>query len=116
MRVTNPDRQVSANTAADDYTYIAPPVLSSLTPGTAGNTGGDVITITGTGFNDTETYTVTVGTNTPVAATYISPTQISFIAPAGLLGTTSSVYATSSVGGQSNTLVDALTYVIPNQL
>ncbi|WP_326767422.1 IPT/TIG domain-containing protein [Streptomyces sp. NBC_01591] len=61
------------------YTYIAVPVLASIAPNQGPITGGNTVTLTGTGF--TGATSVRFGT-LPAAFTYISDTQVTAIAPA----------------------------------
>jgi len=42
----------SADTAADDFTYVDPPTITGLSPDSGPVAGGVSVTITGTGFND----------------------------------------------------------------
>src|SRR5215207_10839 len=50
--VTHPTEGASANTAADNYNYVAPlaPTVTGLNPTGGPITGGTAVTITGTGF------------------------------------------------------------------
>ena len=91
------------------FTYVAPPVITSLSPTNAPTTGGRTIVVSGANLGSTTS--VTVG---GVAATGIvntSGTEISFVTPAGSVGSKSVVLTTE--GGGSVTLADGLTLVVP---
>lgn len=62
------------------YFYVVAPFLTGLTPDLAPTTGGNTVTITGTGLALTSA--VRFGT-TPVAFTVLSDSQVSAVAPAG---------------------------------
>ncbi len=49
------DGRSSADTAADDFTYVALPTVTSVTPDTGPSDGSILITILGSGFNNAET-------------------------------------------------------------
>lgn len=97
------------STTSTAFTYVTPPVITSLTPTSAPTTGGRTIIVTGTDLGNTTS--VTVG---GVAATGIvntSGTEISFVSPAGSAGSKSVVLTTE--GGGSVTLADGITNVVP---
>jgi len=56
------------------------PTLASISPTSGSARGGFTVTVNGT--NLTNGSTVRVGTGSPVAATYVSPTQLAFTMPA----------------------------------
>ncbi|MEV6326077.1 IPT/TIG domain-containing protein, partial [Nocardia sp. NPDC051787] len=86
------------------YTYAPTPTLTSVLPDSGPETGGDTVTLTGTGF--TGATAVDFGASTAVSFTVVSDTVISAVVPAG----TGSVNVTvASAGGVSNLL--AYTYV-----
>ncbi|WP_179217928.1 S-layer family protein, partial [Delftia sp. K82] len=109
IRVSN-SVGTSPTVAADQFTYVAAPSVTSISP-TAGPTGGGTtVTITGTGFAAAPgTGAVRFGAAT---ATYTinSNTQITATAPAGSAGTVDVTVTT--VGGTSATsAADQFTYV-----
>ena len=66
-------------TAAGSFTYAAPPVITTFSPGTGLLAGGETVTVTGTGF--TGTFSVTFGgTAAPIVS--VSDTQVVVTAPA----------------------------------
>lgn len=99
------DGLMSANNSL--YTYGDFTTLDSLSPSAVLPAGGTV-TITGTGFLPGATTEVTIAGVGTVVATYISPTQISFVAPAGTPGTTHDVTVTQNNTPSTNSL--PLTY------
>ena len=109
VTVTTPGG-TSATSAADQYTYVAAPTVTSISP-TAGPLGGNTtVIITGTGFAFAPaTGAVKFGTTT---ATYTinSNTQITASSPANAAGTYDVTVTT--VGGTSATsAADQFTYV-----
>ncbi|WP_237736703.1 beta strand repeat-containing protein, partial [Delftia acidovorans] len=97
----------SATSAADQFTYVAAPTVTSISP-TAGPIGGGTsVTITGTNFSGTTA--VTFGATAATGVTVISNTQITATAPAGV-GTVD--VRITTVGGTSATsAADQFTYV-----
>ncbi|WP_228834827.1 beta strand repeat-containing protein [Nocardia abscessus] len=78
------------------YTYVPAPALASVNPGSGAETGGDTVTLTGTGF--TGTTAVNFGLTPATSFTVVSDTQITVTAPAGT-GTTAVTVTTA--GGTS---------------
>ncbi|MFI1963269.1 beta strand repeat-containing protein [Streptomyces pathocidini] len=79
------------------YTYVGAPTITSVVPNTGPLTGGNTVTITGTGF--TGATAVTFGPNPATSFTVVSPTQITAVVPAGT-GTVNVTVTTP--GGTSN--------------
>lgn len=96
----------SANSAADDYTYIVAPTVSGIAPGTGPEAGGTSVTITGT--NLTGATTVQFGGVSAAGFTVNSATEITATAPAGT-GTVS-VSVTTPGGVSSDTPADDYAY------
>ena len=72
----------SAVVTADRYKYVAPPVVTGISPGTGPAAGGTKVTITGTGF--TGATHVTFGAAAPARSyTVNSATSITAITPPG---------------------------------
>ncbi|WP_280307711.1 IPT/TIG domain-containing protein [Nocardia abscessus] len=78
------------------YTYVPAPVLAAVTPGSGAETGGDTVTLTGSGF--TGATAVNFGLTPAISSTVVSDTQITVTAPAGT-GTTA--VTVTSAGGTS---------------
>ncbi|MCX4789096.1 MULTISPECIES: IPT/TIG domain-containing protein [unclassified Streptomyces] len=66
------------------YTYVAAPVLGSVTPAQGPLAGGNTITLSGTGF--TGTTSVRFGVNVATSFTFVSATQLSAVVPTGGAG------------------------------
>lgn len=91
------------------YTYVGAvvaPAVTSVNPSTSGLSGGGSHTVTGTGFGSA--FKVTVG-GTTVAATVVSPTTITFIAPAHSAGVRG-VRVTNPAGESPDVAGDKITY------
>ena len=67
-----------ATPTADNWTWMAPAVVTSMSHNTA--PAGTVVTVNGTGFTNITSFTVHTKV---VSYTVVSPTQITFVAPAG---------------------------------
>ena len=72
--------QVSATSAADQFTYTAPTV-TSIAPTTGPGTGGTLVTISGTGFAATST--VKFGTTAATKVTFVNAARLTATSPAG---------------------------------
>ncbi|KSV75556.1 hypothetical protein N185_17090 [Sinorhizobium sp. GW3] len=111
VTVTTPGG-TSATSAADQYTYVSAPTVTSTSPTAGPTAGGTTVTITGTGFAAANpTGALKFGATT---ATYTinSNTQITATAPASAAGTYDITVATP--GGTSATSAsDQYTYVVP---
>ncbi|MGK5068778.1 IPT/TIG domain-containing protein [Janthinobacterium sp. RT4P48] len=97
----------SATSAADQYTYVAAPVVSSISPTSGPTTGGTTVTITGSGFSGTTA--VTFGATAATGVTVNSATQITATAPAG--SGTVDVRVTTTGGTSATSAADQFTYV-----
>ncbi|WP_156516411.1 beta strand repeat-containing protein [Nocardia arizonensis] len=84
--------------AGRPYTYLPVPTLTALTPNQGPITGGNTVTLTGTGF--TRVTTVSFGGILASSFTVVSDTQVTAIAPAGGLGSVG--VTVTSPGGTSN--------------
>ncbi|MDN2715587.1 IPT/TIG domain-containing protein [Janthinobacterium sp. SUN120] len=97
----------SATSAADQFTYVAAPVVSSISPTSGPATGGTTVTISGTNFSGATA--VTFGATAATGFTVNSATQITATAPAGT-GTVD--VRVTTIGGTSATSAnDQFTYV-----
>jgi hypothetical protein len=108
VRVTTPGG-ISANTTADDYTYVPPPEVTGLIPTSGLVAGGATVVIVGTGF--TGATGASFG-GSGATFTVNSATQISAVAPAHAAGAVD-VQVTTPGGANANTSLDDYTYVIP---
>jgi IPT/TIG domain len=110
VTVTIPVGGTSATSSADQFTYIAPPTVTGLSPTSGPVSGGASVIITGTGF--TGATAVKFGANNAIAFTVNSDTQITSTSPAG--GGVVDVTVTIPVGGTSVTSsADQFTYSGP---
>jgi hypothetical protein len=102
---------VTADTAADDYTYVNPPIITALSPTTGPAEGGNDVVITGEVFVGVTT--VFFGSD-QAEYTVDSPEQITAIAPPGPAGTVR-VQVIAAGGGTSDTDTDADLYTYQDQ-
>jgi large repetitive protein len=101
----------TAVVAADQYTYIAVPSVSSVSPAVDRSAGGNSVIITGTNF--TGTSLVSFGGTAATAYSVESPTQITATAPAAAGGIVD-VTVTRPIGGTSPiTAADQYHYIAP---
>src|SRR5204862_405130 len=87
----------SANTAADDYTFVDAPTVTSLAPTTGPTAGANSVVITGT--NLTGASSVKFGATTATGFTVDNAGQITATAPAHAAGTVD--VSVTTVGGTS---------------
>ncbi|WP_158794953.1 beta strand repeat-containing protein [Streptomyces sp. NRRL S-337] len=99
VTVTTPGGTSTAATGNPYYTYLAAPVLTSLTPSHGSDAGGDAIVLGGS--NLTYTDAVTFG-GIPASFATISDSQVVATSPVGAPGTVSVVAHTPA--GNSNAL------------
>lgn len=100
-----------SGTLTGQLTFIAPPVLTGLTPATGLTTGGQTVTLTGTGFRTGATvrFGTALGTGVAVATDGLSLTVVT---PSATLNGPVNVSVTNS-DGQVSTLNGAFTYTYP---
>ncbi|MFB7214375.1 IPT/TIG domain-containing protein [Streptomyces sp. NPDC056255] len=67
--------------AGVSYTYVAAPVLNSVTPAQGPLAGQNTVTLSGTGF--TGTTSVHFGVNAAISFTFVSATQLTAVVPTG---------------------------------
>jgi hypothetical protein len=103
VTVTNPGGTCNGET----YTYVAVPTISAngINPNSGPTAGGNIVTITGTGFAGPAT--VDFGTTPATGVTVVSPTEITATDPAGTAGATN--VTVTDTGGTSSPV--AFTYV-----
>ncbi|MFI6588052.1 IPT/TIG domain-containing protein [Embleya sp. NPDC050493] len=82
------------------YTYVGQPVVSVLSPAQGPTSGGNTVTLTGTGF--TGATAVKFGTTAATSFTVLSATQITAVAPAGPAGPVAVTVTTASGTSASN--------------
>jgi hypothetical protein len=109
VSVTGPGG-TNANTAADNYTYVAAPTVTSVSPTSGPTTGGTSVTITGT--NLTGATAVNFGATAATTFTVNNATQITATSPAHAAGAVD-VTVTTAGGTSATGLGDAFTYVGP---
>lgn len=107
IMVNNPDGQTGMLVGA--YTFVPPPTVTSVAPTSGRTSGGNAITITGTGF--LAGATVTVGGNPATGVTVGSATSITATTPAGTAGLADVVV--TNTDGQTGTLSNGFTFVPP---
>ncbi len=97
----------SAVVSADQFSYVAMPTVTTVSPALGSTAGGTSITITGTGF--TNSTIVAFGTTVVTDLVIDSATQITVTSPAGT--GTSDVTVINTGGTSSVSAVDQFTYV-----
>ena len=96
----------SATSSADQFSYMAAPTLTSITPTAGALAGGTSVTITGTGF--TGATKVDFGAAAATSFTVNSATQITAASPAG--SGTVDVTVTGPGGATTTSSADQFTY------
>jgi len=97
----------SATGADDQYTYLAAPEVTSVSPSSGPQTGGDTVTVTGTGF--TGATAVSFGGTAATSFSVTSPASITATSPAGT-GTVD-ITVTTPGGTSATSSADRYTYV-----
>ena len=97
---------ISATSAADQYTYVAAPTVTSISPTVGPVTGGTTVIITGANFSGATA--VTFGATAATGYTVNSATQITATAPAG--AGTVDVRVTTTGGTSATSVADRFTY------
>ena len=103
--VTNPDSQSS--TLASGFTFIVPPIVTSVDPVSGPAAGGTVVTVTGIGLVGPAT--VTFGGTAATGVTVINSKTITATTPANAAGTVDVVV--TNPDSQSSTLVSSFTFI-----
>ncbi|KAF1056971.1 MAG: hypothetical protein GAK34_00041 [Delftia tsuruhatensis] len=98
----------SATGAADQFTYVATPTVTSISPTSGPQAGGTTVVLTGTNFSGATA--VTFGATAATGFTVNSATQITATAPAGSAGTVD-VRVTTTGGTSATGAADQFTYV-----
>jgi hypothetical protein len=100
----------SPSVTADHYTYVAPPVISSVAPSSGTTAGGTRVTVTGTNFVH-----VTAVTFAGVAGTSLSMTssaKLAITAPAHTAGLVT-MQVKTIYGASASVTADHYTYIAP---
>jgi uncharacterized delta-60 repeat protein len=99
VRVTGPYGTSAANAL---FTYVMPPAIAGVSPVRGATTGGESVTITGSGFINVTA--VRIG-GIPVASFVVDlPTQITAVTPAGTAGTVGVEVDVAGASGSGNSL------------
>jgi hypothetical protein len=106
VTVTTPGG-TSATSAADKFTYLAKPTVSSIAPTSGPLAGGTVVTITGTGF--VAGSTVKFGATAASLVTFMSSTSLKATSPAGT--SVRDVVVTTPGGSSATSAADKFTYL-----
>ena len=106
VTVTNTGSQ--SGSLANGYTYMVVPTVGSVAPNSGPAAGGTAVTITGTNFASGAT--VTFGSAAAANVVVVNSTTITATTPAGTAG---AVTVTVTVSGQSGSLWNGFTYVVP---
>jgi hypothetical protein len=100
----------SATSAADEFTFIAPPTITGVSPNSGPLAGGNWVTVAGTSLSTTNK--VSIG-DTTTAFNVLSNTSLSVYVPAGETPETVDI-AVTTIGGMSpRTSADQYTYLAP---
>ena len=105
--LTDPDGQSA--TVSDAFTFVAPPILTALTPDLGPAAGGTEVTLAGTGFQSGAT--VLFGDGAASIVTVSSATSAGASTPQGSAGPVEVVF--TNPDGQSSTLFAGYTYAVP---
>jgi len=108
VTITTPNG-TSATSSADQFTFVPPPSLTSISPTSGPSTGGTSVTINGT--NLTGATSVTFGANAATDVTVVSATQITAKSPAG--SGVADVRVVTPYGTSPTSSADQFTYILP---
>nr|WP_246670128.1 IPT/TIG domain-containing protein [Bradyrhizobium stylosanthis] len=97
----------SAISAADQFSYVAAPTVTSISPTAGPGTGGTTVTITGTNFSGATA--VTFGGVAATGFNVDSATQITATSPSG--ASTVDIRVTTAGGTSATSAADQFTYV-----
>jgi hypothetical protein len=116
VTVTTPD-STSPVVNADKFTYVALPTVTGVSPAAGLTTGGNTVTITGTGFHNIFGFpgvtTVDFGSVPAPSFTVDSDTQLTATVPAGSAGTVDVTLLTWLGAITATSAADQYTYQIP---
>ena len=100
----------SAAVTADHYVFVAPPVISSISPTVGKSAGGTRVTITGTGFS--RLTSVTFGGAAGMSLSVLASTKLQVTAPAHTAGRVD-VRVIGQYGTSAIATADGYTYLAP---
>jgi large repetitive protein len=100
---------ISAPTEADNFTYVARPRVTSVSPKTGSTAGGTIVVITGVGFTGV---TIVNFGGIGVAPTSVTDTEVRVVSPARAAGLVH-LRLTSAGGISPDSATDDFTYVTP---
>jgi hypothetical protein len=109
VRVTTPSGE-SAKTTGAEFTYEAPPTVTSISPTSGPSSGGTDVAITGT--NLTGATQVLFGAVAATSFTVVSSTEVTAVSPAQVSGALN-VYVTTPGGTSAAAAGDVFTYTEP---
>jgi hypothetical protein len=107
IMVTSPSG-VSTVNSADQFSFLAPPVVTAVSPAMGSTAGGKKVTIRGANFSGATS--VTFGPNAASGFTVNSNSSITATAPAGSAGTVN-IWVTTSAGTSATVTADQFTYM-----
>jgi len=108
VTVTNP-AGTSATSSADRYTYLSPPVVTAVSPARGSESGGTIVTITGSGF--TGTTAVDFGTVPASNVIVASDTSLTAVVPPTASAGSVDVTVTNPLGTSGTSPADQYSYV-----
>ena len=108
ITVTTPSG-TSALSQADQFAYLAPPAVTSVSPSSGTTAGGTSVTIGGTNF--TAVTSVRFGATSVPNFTVNSATQITVLSPSGAAGTVD-ITVTTPGGTSALSATDQFTYLV----
>ncbi|HEX7418468.1 MAG TPA: IPT/TIG domain-containing protein, partial [Thermoanaerobaculia bacterium] len=111
VTVTNQDGRSATLTNGFTYTLSSPPI-TGMSPNGASPSGGNSVTITGTGFSSGAAMSVTFGGVAGTNLVVTSPTSLTVTAPAHAVG---AVDVVVKVGSASATSAGSFTYQTPGK-
>ncbi|MDR9853362.1 IPT/TIG domain-containing protein [Paenibacillus sp. VCA1] len=110
VTVQNPDNQIGVLNGGLKFVLGPPPVISSITPNSAVNTGGDIIAIAGSNFNSSSKVFIN---NVEAATTLYSSTDLRARVPASTVVGPVDVKVINVNDGQFVVATGGLTYKAP---
>jgi hypothetical protein len=100
----------SATSAADQFSFIAPPTITGVSPNSGPLAGGGWVTVTGTNLSTTNK--ASIG-DTTTSFNVLGNTSLSVYIPAGETAETVNIAVTTIGGTSKRTSADQYTYVAP---
>jgi len=95
--------------AADNYTFVAAPAITSISPTSGTTAGGTTVTINGTGFTGA-TKVSFGGAGAATSFTVVSSTKITAVSPAAAAGE-HGISVTTPAGTSASVAADNYTFV-----